>query len=160
MWPGVKEGWGLTLDPENRVLYATDGSAFITKIDADTLQQIDHYQVTKDGKAQDKLNELEWVDGYIWANVFFFNGMVKIDPNSGYIQEEVDFEDLYNAEMGLVESLGQSVGYDHKNNLCNGIAYDPAEKAYYVTGKRWNMMFKIRLDRDKAGQNEADPAIE
>ena len=50
--------------------------------------------------------------------------------------------------MGLVNALNQNVGYDHRNNVCNGIAYDPAEKAYYVTGKRWNMMFKIRLDKD------------
>ena len=74
--------------------------------------------------------------------------MIKIDPNSGYIQEKIDFSDLHKAEMGLVNAMNQNIGYDHRNNVCNGIAYDPAEKAYYVTGKRWNMMFKIRLDKD------------
>ena len=78
--------------------------------------------------------------------------MIRIDPNSGYIQEVIDFTDLHNAEMGLVKAQNQERGYDHNNNVCNGIAYDPAEKAYYVTGKRWNMMFKIRLDKDSSQQ--------
>ena len=94
----------------------------------------------------DKLNELEFVDGYIWSNVFYLNGMVKIDPSNGQVVEEVDFEDLHDTEMEMVSQKNQLQGYDSNNNVCNGIAYDPSEKAFYVTGKRWNLMFKIRLD--------------
>ena len=100
------------------------------------------------------INELEFVDGYIWANVFYYNGMVKIDPDSGYIVEKVHFSPLHAAEMSLVKELGQLRGYDYNNNVCNGIAYDPAEKAFYVTGKRWNMMFKIRLEEDSDDSEE------
>ena len=101
------------------------------------------------GNEQEKINELEFVDGHIWANVFHENGIIKIDPDSGYIVDIVDLTPLHDAEMSLVKELGQERGYDHRNNVCNGIAYDPAEKSFYVTGKRWNMMFKIRLDEDR-----------
>ena len=69
--------------------------------------------------------------------------MFKIDPKSGKVVDEIDFEILHDAEMKMVKELGQSAGYDHGNNVCNGIAYHPAEDAFYVTGKRWNLLFKI-----------------
>ena len=154
-WAGVKEGWGITLDPIKRILYVSDGTATITRVDADTLKQISQFTVkSENGRSKKWINELEFVDGYIWANVFYFNGMVRIDPNSGYVVESIDFSALNNAEMGLVNATNQNIGYDYNNNVCNGIAYDPSEKAYYITGKRWNMMFKVRLDRDKP--NNAD----
>ena len=65
------------------------------------------------GREQKLINELEFVDGYIWANVFYYNGMVKIDPDSGYIVDMVDFSPLHNAEMSLVKELGQIRGYDY-----------------------------------------------
>lgn len=146
MWPGVKEGWGITLDNDNRILYVSDGSDKITTIDAETLEQTGQFTVKRDGKNQDKINELQFVDGFIWANIFYLNGMFKIDPKSGKVVDEIDFEILHDAEMKMVKELGQSVGYDHGNNVCNGIAYHPAEDAFYVTGKRWNLLFKIQLN--------------
>ena len=77
--------------------------------------------------------------------MFYFNGMIKIDPSSGYVVDTIDFSALHDAEMGLVGYQNKMGGYDHGNNVCNGIAYDPNEKAFYVTGKRWNMMFKLNL---------------
>ena len=95
MWPGVKEGWGITLDPEKKILYASDGSDKITRINADTLEQINQFTVKKlNGQAQNLINEMEWVNGNLWANVFYFDGMVNIDPNSGYIREAFDFAPL------------------------------------------------------------------
>lgn len=150
LWEGVKEGWGITLDPVKRILYVSDGSANITRVDADSLTEMSKFTVKmENGRSMSLINELEFVDGYIWANVFYYNGMVKIDPNSGFVVQRVDFTDLHSAEMGLVLSSGQNEGYDYGNNVCNGIAWDPAERAFYVTGKRWNMMFKIRLDEDQ-----------
>lgn len=147
MWPGVKEGWGITLDPERRILYVSDGSAKITRVDADTLEQISQFTVKgEQGKPLKLINELEFVDGMIWANVFYYNGMVEIDPESGYVRRYVDFAPLHKAEMGLVKESNGLRGYDYNNNVCNGIAYNPAEKAFYITGKRWNLMFKVRLD--------------
>ena len=148
MWPGVKEGWGITLDPVLHVLYVTDGSAQVTRVDARTLEQTSQFTVKNGrGSPQALINELEFVDGYIWANVFYFNGMAKIDPNSGYIVDAIDFGALHDAEMNAVEANDQRFGYDHGNNVCNGIAYDAEEDVFYVTGKRWNLMFKIRLNR-------------
>ena len=83
------------------------------------------------------------MDGYIWANVFYMNGMVQIDPSSGFIVDMVDFTPLHDAEMAFVSKENGMRGYDYGNNVCNGIAFDPEENAFYVTGKRWNMMFKI-----------------
>lgn len=86
------------------------------------------------------------MDGYIWANVFYLNGMIQIDPDYGHIVDVVDFTPLYNAEMALVQEENQLKGYDYNNNVCNGIAHDPSKNEFYVTGKRWNTMFKIKLD--------------
>jgi glutamine cyclotransferase len=77
--------------------------------------------------------------------VFYFDGMVRINPDSGYIEEAVDFAPLREAEMQLVQDLGQNANYDWNNNVCNGIAYDPEQDAYFITGKRWNLLFKIKL---------------
>lgn len=86
MWAGVKEGWGITLDPSKRIMYVSDGSSTITRIDADTLTQMSQFTVkNSNGRSQSMINELEFVDGYIWANIFYLNGMVRIDPNSGYV---------------------------------------------------------------------------
>ena len=92
------------------------------------------------------INELEFVDGSIWANVFYFDGMVRIDPSSGYITEGIDFAPLRAAEMEVVKEKNEMATYDHNNNVCNGIAYDAIADAYYVSGKRWNLMFKIKLN--------------
>ena len=147
LWKGVKEGWGITLDDARRILYVSDGSEKITRINADTLEEISQFTVKKgNGSPQKLINELEFVNGHIWANVFYMHGMVKIDPTSGFIVDHIDFTPLHDAEMRLVKNEGNIYGYDYGNNVCNGIAYDPAEDAFYVTGKRWNMMFKIKLD--------------
>ena len=146
MWDGVKEGWGITLDPVKQILYVSDGSDKITRVDARTLKQLNQFTVKKlNGQPQNMINELEFVNGSIWANIFYFDGMVRIDPDSGYIQEAFDFAPLREAEMKVVQELGQKRGYDWNNNVCNGIAYIPAEDAFLVTGKRWNLLFKIKL---------------
>jgi len=61
------------------------------------------------------------------------------------ILDVLNFEPLRIAEMAMVKDLGKLSGYDHNNNVCNGIAYDANEDVYFVTGKRWNTMFKIKL---------------
>ena len=83
----------------------SDGTSTITRVDADDLTQISQFTIKGgNGRAQRGINELEFVDGQIWANVFGWSGMIRIDPNSGYIQEVIDFSDLHNAEMGLVKA--------------------------------------------------------
>ena len=146
MWDGVREGWGITLDPLSRILFVSDGTNTITKVNADTLEQVGKFRVTiAGGVALASINELEVVDGYIWATIKWYNGMVRIDPNTGQVVQTVSFEALYNAEMKLLEDKNLLEGYDHANNLCHGIAHDAVRDEFYVTGKRWNLLFKIKL---------------
>ena len=74
------------MDQDNDILYVSDGSDKITRIDAKNFDQLSQFTVKNpDGQSQSLINELEFVDGYIWANIFYFDGMVRIDPHSGYI---------------------------------------------------------------------------
>ena len=95
------------------------------------------------------LNELEFVNGYIWANVFMKNFIVKIDPTSGLVVKVVDLSSLVDAEMEMVKQTGSNgydIGqYDYGNNVLNGIAYDKSKDDFYLTGKRWNFMFKVKI---------------
>lgn len=100
MWKGVKEGWGITLDDDKRILYVSDGSSTITRVNADSLKQMSQFTVkSNNSQPQAMINELEFVDGFIWANVFYFNGMIKIDPESGHIVDVVNFDNLHDAEI-------------------------------------------------------------
>jgi glutaminyl-peptide cyclotransferase len=150
MWPSCKTGWGITKNDAENVLYVSDSSAFISVIDATTLQYL--YSITvkdKNGRNFPKVNELEFIYGYIWGNVFGKNTIVKIDPSTGYIVKTIDLEALTLAEYNFVfsspDTLTSKYGYDFGNNVINGIAYDFENDDMYVTGKRWNMMFKLKV---------------
>ena len=148
VWPGVKQGWGITIDEENNLLYISDGTAQITVADARTLEQKSQFTVKNaSSQAIRGINELEFVDGFVWANVFGLNYMIKVDPATGYITEAIDCQALYDAEMNYVRTANNNdmSGYDFGNNVFNGIAYNPETKDWYVTGKRWNFLFKIHL---------------
>jgi glutamine cyclotransferase len=81
LWTEVKEGWGITLDEPNRTLYVTDGSDTMTVVNSETLEVIRTMGVTKENGSKVKgLNELEFIYGYVWANLFGKNSIVKIDP--------------------------------------------------------------------------------
>ena len=76
-------------------MYVSDGTSTITRVNADDLTEMSQFTVKKsNGQSQPYINELEFVDGSIWANIFYYNGMVRIDPNSGYIEEFVSFAEL------------------------------------------------------------------
>ena len=146
MWDGVTVGWGITLDPIRRMLYVSDGTNTLTLVNADTLEQVDQIRVTiAGGVALAAINELEFVDDAIWATVKWYNGMVKIDRLTGEVIQTVSFEPLYDAQMKRLKENGEYESFDHANNLCHGIAFDHLRREFYVTGKRWDMLFKIRL---------------
>ena len=71
--------------------------------------------------------------------------MVKIDRLTGEVIQTVSFEPLYDAQMKRLKENGEYESFDHANNLCHGIAFDHLRREFYVTGKRWDMLFKIRL---------------
>ncbi|MBQ9138259.1 MAG: glutaminyl-peptide cyclotransferase [Alistipes sp.] len=126
------EGWGLTTD--GSVLYMSDGTPDIRVLDPATLELKRRIAVTCNSESLPYLNELEWIDGKIWANVYTLDQIVIINPQSGVVETIVDLRGL------LPESE-----IDATTDVLNGIAYDPMTKSVFVTGKNWSKMFEIRL---------------
>ena len=126
------EGWGLTTDEE--WLYMSDGTSTLRVLDPATLEVKRRISVLCNGVSLNYLNELEWIDGKIWANVYTLNQIVIINPESGVVEHIVDLEGL----------LPQSE-ITPTTDVLNGIAYDRASGRIFVTGKNWSKMFEIRL---------------
>ena len=124
-----REGWGITTD--GKQLIASDGSSFLFFMDKD-LKELRRVRVTLDGKSVRYLNELEWIDGKIWANVYTTDLIVVINPKSGEVEATVDCTGL------LPQSLR-----DADTDVLNGIAYDG--KNVYLTGKNWKRLYQIEL---------------
>ena len=127
------EGWGLTTD--GKKLYMTDSSERIHILDPNTLQQIDYLNVYSGKLKIDALNELEWVDGKIYSNIYQKNFIVVVNPKTGDVEAMLDLSDLRNKITVLPET-----------DVLNGIAYNPATKTFFVTGKNWDKMFEIRIN--------------
>lgn len=132
-YPG--EGWGLASD--NKQLYMSDGSATI-RVWNPALQEVRRFQVTSDGTPIDRLNELEWVDGELFANVWGTDVIARIDPASGRVTGWIDLAKLLPPAMR---------GTDSVDAVLNGIAYDSKRRRLFVTGKLWPKLFEIELVR-------------
>lgn len=126
------EGWGLTTDGTK--LYMSDGTNAIRILNPETMQQERLLKVTLRGESLPHLNELEWIDGKIWANVYTTNYIVIINPSSGIVEGVINLEGILPASE-----------YDNKTDVLNGIAYDEAAKRIFVTGKNWSKLFEIKL---------------
>ena len=124
------EGWGMTI--HDGTIYQSDGSSSLRLRDPETMAQTGTLPVTDGGKPVKKLNELEWINGEIWANVWLTDRIARIDPATGHVIAWVDF-------TGLDAQAGAS-SYDA---VLNGIAYDPEGKRIFVTGKNWSKLFQI-----------------
>ena len=145
--PIAGEGWGLT---NNGVeLIYSDGSTKLYFISPDTGKVLRVITVTEDGKPVSQLNELEWVDGKIWANIWRSDRIVIIDPDTGQVAASL-------ALHGLLPDSERRSGTD----VLNGIARDPADGSIWVTGKRWPWLYQIELvpltDASKQAQSEAN----
>ncbi len=98
LWGCAQEGWGVTLDKVNRKIYLSDGTSSLHKIDQASLEMEDCIQVTDQaGNPVENLNELEYVNGFIWANIFLQDIIVKIDAETGKIVKAVDMSSLVDA---------------------------------------------------------------
>ena len=128
------EGWGLASDRTS--LYLSDGTSSIRVIDPSGFRVLRTIKVTEAGKAVYLLNELEWVHGELWANVYETDFVARIDPASGRVVGWIDLAKLLSPEeRGDVGSRG---------GVANGIAYDSVSDAVLVTGKYWP--FLVQLD--------------
>lgn len=128
-----KEGWGLTTDGTNLIM--SDGTYILTFLDSETLQVKKTISVTENGNAKDYLNELEYINGYIYANIWTTSNIVKINPNDGKVVGVIYLNDL---------SLEANYLYRHSLEM-NGIAYDSITNKIYVTGKLWPKIYEIEL---------------
>lgn len=126
------EGWGLTSN--GRELFMSDGTAEIQVLDPQTLKEKRRFTVRDGATAIDELNELEWVEGEIYANVWQTNRIARISPQSGKVVGWIDLTGLLSPVYHLEEGA-----------VLNGIAYDPARKRLFVTGKLWPRLFQIEL---------------
>ena len=127
------EGWGLTHDATRLIL--SDGTAALRFLDPTTLAETGRVPVTLNGRPVRQLNELEWIDGEVWANVWQTDFIVRIDPASGHVVGIIDLRGLLPA--GAVK--------DPRDDVLNGIAWDAASRRLFVTGKNWPSLFEIRL---------------
>ncbi len=127
-----KEGWGLCND--GTILYKSDGTDKIFTLNAETQAEINHIQVFTDKGKIGALNELEWINGKIYANIYQRNGVVIINPENGATEAVIDFS-------SLKEKVTQHSGLD----VLNGIAYNPETNSIFVTGKRWDKLFEVRI---------------
>ena len=126
------EGWGLTTDGKSLIM--SDGSSTLVYRDPMTFVERRRVTVTFEGKPVPYLNELEYIDGKIWANVYGLDYIIIIDGESGVVEGRIDCRNL-------LEKMYRGKGED----VLNGIAYNPADGAVYLTGKYWPRMYKVRL---------------
>jgi glutamine cyclotransferase len=129
-YPG--EGWGFCNDGKN--VYMSDGSAEIRVWDGTTLRESRRITVRNQGAPIDQLNELEWVDGEIYANVWQTDMILRISPADGRV-------------LGVINLRGILADADRRGDedVLNGIAYDAVGKRLFVTGKQWPKIYQIEL---------------
>lgn len=126
-----REGWGLTTD--GKQLIASDGTSSLFFMDA-SLKVSKTVKVTLDGRPLRLLNELEYIDGKVWANVYMTDMIVIIDPSTGKVEATVDCTGL------LPQRLRTS-----DTDVLNGIARNPGTGKIYLTGKNWKRLYEVEL---------------
>lgn len=130
--PYQGQGWGLTTDGESLIM--SDGSSELTFRDPDTFLSRKTLRVMDGTRPVYYLNELEYIDGHIWANIYGQDMIVIIDPASGQVSGKIDCR-------GLLDSRYRTSAVD----VLNGIAFNPEDGAIYLTGKYWPRMYKVTL---------------
>jgi glutamine cyclotransferase len=129
------EGWGLTSDQSSLIM--SDGSSVLTFLDPKTFSVQKRITVQDNGKEIQKLNELEYVSGQIYANVWGSDSIAVISPNDGNVLFWVDFSKLLSSRERM----------DADCDVLNGIAFDKAHNRLFVTGKNWPKLFEIKITK-------------
>lgn len=136
------EGWGLCYDESRDVLWLSDGTPTLRSLavkDLEVLSEVDVGEVGVDGERQPvmNLNELECVDGQVWANVWLQDDIVQIDPATGVVDQRLD----------LAQTVAQE-GNSDPDSVLNGIAYDDRDGSFLITGKNWSQIYRVDLAAD------------
>jgi glutaminyl-peptide cyclotransferase len=134
------EGWGLTHDGKSIIM--SDGTPTLRFLDPETLAVKSTLTVTANGCPVANLNELEWIDGQIYANIWQTDLIARIDPATGKVASFLDVTALGPEQAG-------------RDDVANGIAYDSGRKRLFVTGKRWPKLYEIRAGAKQAPSEAA-----
>lgn len=130
------EGWGITHNGKN--LIVSDGTNKIHFLDTATLKEVSALEVKENGVGVDKLNELEFIEGYLFANRWMTNEVLKIDLSNGDVVGKLD----------LTELAREANQTNPSADVLNGIAYEKKSGLLLVTGKWWPFLFALRLDKE------------
>jgi len=129
------EGWGLTTDGNN--LIASDGSSTLYYYEPSTFKLVKTQDVTEGGSLSYNLNELEYIDGFIYANQYLEPYIFKIDPATGSIVAKADLTNLWDRVKAR----------DPEAEVPNGIAFDSTTRKIYITGKRWPELYEVQFSQ-------------
>jgi glutaminyl-peptide cyclotransferase len=138
-YPWQGEGWGMTNNGTELII--SDGSAGgnIRFVNPENFSVSHSIQVRDNNGPVGNINELEYIDGFIYANVWGSTYMLKIDPSNGQVVGKIETKDM-------LRSFYDSFPIRNGDNVLNGIAYDSTKKKIYITGKNWPKIFEIRLN--------------
>jgi glutaminyl-peptide cyclotransferase len=140
-WP--YEGWGMTNDGTNLIIDDGQPKGYLYFVNPDSFKIVKTITVQDNNGPINQLNELEYVDGYIYANEWMTDDILKINPVNGYVIARINC-------AGLLQNAApkefNDPGFDHEANVLNGIAYDSATKKIYITGKRWPKLFEVTFN--------------
>ena len=127
------EGWGIAYDGASQ-LVMSDGSDTLTFLDPKTFTPGKKLRVLDAGKPVANLNELEWIEGEIWANIWLTDRIARISPNTGEVNAWIDLSTLYPRNERMPPA-----------DVMNGIAYDKATRRIFITGKKWPKLYQISV---------------
>jgi glutaminyl-peptide cyclotransferase len=126
------EGWGITYDGNSLIM--SDGSSALTYLDPQTYQPVKKLNVTMNGRPVLELNELEFIEGEIWSNVWQTDTILRIDPQTGRVTSYIDMRGVLPREFRT-----------GREDVLNGIAYDAEHKRIFISGKKWPRIIEIKL---------------
>ena len=132
-WP--YDGWGLTNNGTSLII--SDGTSKLFFVNPDDFRLMSTVRVSDKSGPIDSINELEYVDGFIYANVYQTDVIIKIDPSNGDVVGKMEFSGTKFFADQIVPG---------RTDVLNGIAYDSTKKTFFITGKRWPKMFELKLN--------------
>jgi glutamine cyclotransferase len=132
------EGWGVTYDGNK--IYLDDSSNRIWFLDKNDYHQTGYIDVIDNHGPVEQINELEYIDGKIYSNIYTYDNIIVIDPKTGAVLQSANLEDIWPIAQ-------RPKGFDNENNVLNGIAWDAKGKRLFVTGKKWPWVYQVELIR-------------
>ena len=142
-FPWLSEGWGMTNDGTNLIISDGGDKGYLYYVNPDNFSIVKTITVQDESGPVSRVNELEYIDGYIYANDFMTDTILKIDPATGNVVARINC-------AGILQQAApkefNDPSFDHNENVLNGIAYDSTTKKIYITGKRWPKLFEVTFN--------------